>query len=197
MLSMLISIESILYILFLEKYFFLKFYQYSPYLKQRHPREAPPSSSTTLKQHKYWFRQPTHPFIYLTLRPCKDEHEHKNDEWDDHTKRNTNKKTMNETPTQRQTQNRKRRMRHPCEDEPDHTEIQHGNTRSSSKSWRLHHHKGCWWIKETAKPQRVPMPHNYEKQDGTITSNMPSKGCARYCISNHPRGCWSAGIHTT
>ena len=31
MLSMLISIESILYILFLEKYFFLKFYQYSPY----------------------------------------------------------------------------------------------------------------------------------------------------------------------
>ncbi len=28
---MLISIESILYILFLEKYFFLKFYQYSPY----------------------------------------------------------------------------------------------------------------------------------------------------------------------
>ena len=32
MLSMLISIESILYILFLEKYFFLKFYQYSPYL---------------------------------------------------------------------------------------------------------------------------------------------------------------------
>ncbi len=31
MLSMLISIDSILYILFLEKYFFLKFYQYSPY----------------------------------------------------------------------------------------------------------------------------------------------------------------------
>ena len=30
MLSMLISIESILHILFLEKYFFLKFYQYSP-----------------------------------------------------------------------------------------------------------------------------------------------------------------------
>jgi hypothetical protein len=32
MLSMLISIESIHYILFLEKYFFLKIYQYSPYL---------------------------------------------------------------------------------------------------------------------------------------------------------------------
>jgi hypothetical protein len=31
MLSMLISIESILYTLFLEKIFFLKFYQYSPY----------------------------------------------------------------------------------------------------------------------------------------------------------------------
>jgi len=31
MLSMLISIESILHIIFLEKYFFLKFYQYSPY----------------------------------------------------------------------------------------------------------------------------------------------------------------------
>jgi hypothetical protein len=30
MLSMLISIESIIYILFLEKYFFLKFYQYKP-----------------------------------------------------------------------------------------------------------------------------------------------------------------------
>jgi len=31
MLSMLITIESILYISFLEKYFFLKFYQYGPY----------------------------------------------------------------------------------------------------------------------------------------------------------------------
>jgi len=40
------------------------------------------------------------------------------------------------------------------------------------------------------------MSHNYEKQGGTITSNMPSKGCVRYGISNHPRGCWSAGIHT-
>ena len=30
---MLISIESILYILFLEKFCFLKFYQYSPYLR--------------------------------------------------------------------------------------------------------------------------------------------------------------------
>jgi hypothetical protein len=36
MLSMLISIESILYILLLEKYFFLKIYQYSPYLYVLH-----------------------------------------------------------------------------------------------------------------------------------------------------------------
>jgi hypothetical protein len=66
-----------------------------------------------------------------------------------------------------------------------------------SQSWQLHHHKVCWQIKETAKPQRVPMPHNNGKQGGTISSNMTSKGCARYCISYHPRGCWSAGIHTT
>ena len=37
---MLISIESILSILFLEKYFFLKFYQYSPYPKHRSARGA-------------------------------------------------------------------------------------------------------------------------------------------------------------
>jgi hypothetical protein len=169
--------------------------QHTP--EQRHTKAAPPSSSATLKQHKYWFRQPTHPFIYLTLRLREDEDEHENVERDDHTKTNTNKKMTNEMPTQRQTRKRKQQTRRPREDEPDHTEIQHGNTRSSSKSWRLHHHKGCWQIKETAKPQRVPMPHNYEKRDGTITLNMPSKGCATYCISNHPRGCWSAGIYTT
>jgi hypothetical protein len=36
MLSIIISIEFILYILFLEKYFFLNFNQYSPYLYSAH-----------------------------------------------------------------------------------------------------------------------------------------------------------------
>ena len=57
MLSMLISIESILYILFLEKYFFLKFYQYSPYHGGRrrhtaamgpHPRQQSTQQSTNI-----------------------------------------------------------------------------------------------------------------------------------------------------
>ena len=54
---MLISIESILYILFLEKYFFLKFYQYSPYHGGRrrhtaamgpHPRQQSTQQSTNI-----------------------------------------------------------------------------------------------------------------------------------------------------
>ena len=170
--------------------------QSSASLKQRHPREAPPSSSATLKQHKYWFRQPTHPFIYLTL---------------DHAKTNMNTKTTNKTTTRRRTRKTKQQTRCPHNDKHENKNNErdtHAKMNPTHRNSTRQHQiieqimapassQRCWRIKETAKPQKVPMPHNYEKRDGTITLNMPSKGCARYCISNHPRGCCSAGIHTT
>jgi len=79
----------------------------------------------------------------------------------DHAKTNKNTKTMNKTTTQRWTQTQKWWMT----DETTTIKLsQHDNTRSSSQSWRLHHCKGCWQIMETAKPQRVLMPHNYGKR---------------------------------
>ena len=123
--------------------------------KQRLPQAAPPPRSATLKQHMYWFRQPTHPFIYLTL---------------DHAKTNTNTKTTNETTTRRRRRKTIRQTRCPHKDKhenennergahakmnpttqkfntatPDHRANQGACiiTKGAGESRRLPNHKGC------------------------------------------------------
>jgi len=85
----------------------------------------------------------------------------------------------------------------PANDLPNHMKTKHQTQtdKKAASSQRMLANQGDCQTTKGAKSE-AEQSHQTQKQGGTITSNMPSKGCARYCISNHPRGCWSAGIHT-